>query len=710
MENWQPLFIDTQDAQRLQRHLSEADLLGRTLRRQQAQLDAWLATPLEIPGHGEGGGPEHTRHKANYQSVNLAGRFWLITGDQRYRQAVVELLSGYADLYPTLPAAHSKDTNPPGRLFHQTLNEHMWLLYAAEAYHCVLPTLSAAQRDHIENNLLRLMVAEAITTHASTFDIVHNHGLWSVAAVAICGYVLNEPQWVHQALYGLQGDSISGGFYAQLDGLFSPDGYYIEGPYYHRFGLRPLLLLAEVIERRQPELAIYQYHDRLIYRTCYALLALAYPDGTLPALNDASRTMNIRDEGAVIAVSVCWQRYGADPRLLALAQQQDTLWPGSAAPDINRALQQPFAAADWPSLQLRDGPDGRSGGVSVLRQRDGEQDLNMALLWYGQHGSIPQLHSALNHGHFDGLHLSLFNRGREYLRDYGFGRWVNIEPKFGGRYIAENNSYCKQTVAHNTVVVDQCSQNQGQSALAEQRAGESHFFISDHPQGQAMSARARGYYQGVDQLRTVLMLNLESLAKPLIVDLFQLSSEDSHQYDYCLHGRGQLIDTNCPLTSHAEWRALGKQNGYQHLWDCARAPIAPGGSARISWLDGDTFYSATGALPLGGELIIARTGAGDPHSNLLSEPAWLWRTHGQDVLFATAIESHGWFDEASEVSLQARGSISSVQVIEHNRQLSRIALLFIDGRRLEVRVNNDYQGGQNGQEAFTLNWQPATAT
>ncbi|MCW1888963.1 hypothetical protein OK016_01010 [Vibrio chagasii] len=37
----------------------------------------------------------------------------------------------------------------------------------------------------------------------------------------------------------------------------------------------------------------------------------------------------------------------------------------------------------------------------------------MALIWFGQHGSDHQYHSALDHGHYDGLHLSVFNRGHE---------------------------------------------------------------------------------------------------------------------------------------------------------------------------------------------------------------------------------------------------------------------------------------------------------
>ena len=43
------------------------------------------------------------------------------------------------------------------------------------------------------------------------------------------GYVLNDKNFVDQALYGLD-KSGNAGFLKQLDNLFSPDGYYEEGP------------------------------------------------------------------------------------------------------------------------------------------------------------------------------------------------------------------------------------------------------------------------------------------------------------------------------------------------------------------------------------------------------------------------------------------------------------------------------------------------
>ncbi|OON39894.1 chondroitin lyase [Izhakiella australiensis] len=699
---WQTLILSKDTAAGLRQRLTADTLLGATLRGQQRSLDAALAQGINVPGQGEAGGPEHTQHKLNYQTINQAGRFWLITGERRYRDHALALLEAYAALYPRLGAALSKDTNPPGRLFHQTLNEHMFLLYAAEGYHCIMESLTEHQRQNIERHLLRLMAEEAMTLHAATFDIIHNHGIWSVAAVAICGYILDDRAMVDKSLYGLAGDGKSGGFFAQLDALFSPDGWYIEGPYYHRFALRPMLLLAQAIEARQPALRIWQYRQQHLRQCCYALLMLAFPDDTLPALNDGSKTMNLSDEGALMAVSFCWQHYGSDARLAALAQRQHALWPGAGALLLDDALPVTDDRRFTHSVLLRDGEQGDRGGMGILRQQSADGDRQMALMWFGQHGSIPQLHSALNHGHFDGLHLSWFCRGREVLRDYGFGRWVNIEPKFGGRYIAENNSYCKQSVAHNTVVVDEQTQNAASSLEAEKRWGECRWFVTDRADGQGMSAVLREYYPGVAMQRTVLMLPLAELEAPLLLDLFALHSEALHQYDYCLHGRGQLICTNKALASEPERVALGESGGYQHLWRCAATEIAAGDCSQLTWLDGDSFYSVSCAQPEGGELLVAMSGAGDPQFNLRQEPVWIWRTRGASTLFASAIEAHGYFDEATETSLNARSAIDEVKVLAHSSLQSRVMIRFKQGKVLEVRVN--YSQSQDDNACFTLSW------
>lgn len=679
------LFLSHQDIADLRTHLNRRTLPGNTLHRQQRQLEAWLQRPLWIPGHGEGGGPEHAQHKLNYQMMDLAGLHWLLNGDERCRDAVLALLSGYADIYPTLGNATSRDSNPPGRLFHQTLNEDMFLLYAAAAWHCVKGSASPEMRDHIESNLLCLMVQEALTVHSTTFDIVHNHGMWSVAAIAICGYVTGHPEWVEVALHGRLHDDISGGFYAQLDQLFSSDGYYIEGLYYQRFALRPLLLLAAAIDRYQPELNIWDYRDRLIHRACFTLFDMAFPDGTLPALNDASKSMNLRDEGALMAVSLCRQHYGASPQLSALAHYQQQCWPCRGALELSS--DEHHAETARRSQLFRDGVLGERGAGGILRTQPAGQLESMVMMWWGGHGNIAGMHSALNHGHFDGLHLSYFTRGVEILQDYGFARWVNVEPKFGGRYVPENNSYAKQTVAHNTVVVDEGCQNLGDKERAAARHGKTQMFRGDGPH-QAMSAIIEDYWPGVHQQRTVLLLELPQCEQPLLVDLFAVNSATAHQYDYCLHTLGQIIHSSLPLDAPSARAPLGDSSGYQHLWRCASAQLPAQQNMQLSWLAHDSFYTLTSVLPQQGELIIARTGASDPAFNLREEPAWIVRTRAQSTLFASILECHGEFDESREISRQARGNVDKIVVEQHTPEQTVLWIHFHQGEPCRVAVDN----------------------
>ena len=51
-----------------------------------------------------------------------------------------------------------------------------------------------------------------------------------------------------------------------------------------------------------------------------------------------------------------------------------------------------------------------------------------------------------------------------------------MEPKFGGRYLPENGSYAKQTVAHNVVVVDMISRKRANRKEAEKFYAGRHFF------------------------------------------------------------------------------------------------------------------------------------------------------------------------------------------------------------------------------------------
>ncbi|WED23533.1 heparinase II/III family protein [Vibrio sp. JC009] len=701
--NYQPLLLSFEEAKKLREDLGKETILGRTLSRDIRQLEQYMdQIGIEVPGHGEAGGYEHNRHKQNYIHMDIAGRLFLITAEDKYGQYIVDMLTAYASVYPTLESNISKDTNPPGKLFHQTLNENMWMLYASCAYSCVYHTLTAEQKDFIETNLFKPMIEMFVVTYAHDFDIVHNHGLWAVAAVGICGYAINDQETVDKALYGLKLDKVSGGFLAQLDQLFSPDGYYMEGPYYHRFSLRPIYLFAEAIERRQPELEIYQFNDQVIKTTTYAVMCTAFPDGTLPALNDSSKTISINDEGVIIATSVCFHRYEKSDTLISMANHQKDVWVHISGQDLSEAVAntsdiKPF---NWGSLFVSDGPEGDKGGVSILRHRDSKDDDTMALIWFGQHGSDHQYHSALDHGHYDGLHLSVFNRGHEVLHDYGFGRWVNVEPKFGGRYIPENKSYCKQTVCHNTVTVDQKTQNDFDTATAESRFGQKHFFVADNQKLQGMSARVADYYPGTEMQRTVLLADLEEFEKPLVIDVYRITADKEHSYDLPFHYSGQIIRTDFDYRTESRLKPLGAEFGYQHLWNIGSGTVQ--GSALVSWLHDSSYYSLVTSAAPDSEVIFARTGANDPDFNLRSEPVFIMRQSGQNHVFASVLETHGYFNESTEASVGARGLVRSVEVLGQNEQGTVVTISLESGKQYKVAISNREEAAQNELHSVSL--------
>jgi len=693
--SYQPLLMNFEEAAELRKELGTTSLLGKALSRDIETVDTYMTNiGIEVPGHGEGGGYEHNRHKENYMRMDTAGRLFLITEDTKYRDYIVDMLTAYANVYPTLESNVSRDSNPPGKLFHQTLNENMWMLYASCAYSCIYHTLSEDQKRHIEDDLLKQMIEMFVVTYAHDFDIVHNHGLWAVAAVGICGYAINDQESVDKALYGLKLDKVSGGFLAQLDQLFSPDGYYMEGPYYHRFSLRPIYLFAESIERRQPELEIYKFNDSVIKTTSYAVFATAFPDGTLPALNDSSKSISIDDEGVIMATSVCYHRYEKNSTLLSMANHQKNVWVHASGKTLSDAVEnttdiKPF---NWGSLFVTDGPKGEKGGVGILRHRDEKDDDTMALIWFGQHGSDHQYHSALDHGHYDGLHLSVFNRGQEVLHDYGYGRWVNIEPKFGGRYIPENKSYCKQTVAHNTIVVDQKTQNNFNTALAETKFGQKHFFVADDQKLQGMSGSISEYYDGIDMQRSIIMADIEEFEKPLVIDIYRIKSDAEHQYDLPVHHSGQIMRTDFTYDSETIWRPLGEDNGYQHLFNVGSGSVE--NSSLVSWLHGNSFYSYVSSAVADSKVIFARLGANDPDFNLRTEPAFILRQSGKDHVFASVLETHGYFNETFEASLNARGLVESVTVVGDNEVGTVVSIKTTTGNTYEYGISNQAEGEQ----------------
>lgn len=661
----QPILLTEAEVELLRKEVGKPSLMGKSIEANRKELEAFMRLPLDVPGHGEAGGYEHNRHKQNYTYMNLAGRLFLITQEEKYAQFVKDLLAIYAEKYLTFDFHVQKNTNPTGRLFHQILNEHCWLMFTSLAYSCVASVMTEEERTAVVERIFEPMLDMFTVKYAHDFDRIHNHGIWAVAAVGICGLAIGKPEYLEMSVYGQDRDD-TGGFLAQISQLFAPSGYYMEGPYYHRYAIRPTCVFAEVVHRHMPEVDIYNYKDKVIGNTVQAMLATAYPNGEFPALNDASRTMSITDMGVQVAVSVYSKHYGMDDNILGMAKIQNAVWMHPCGLELSQAYDKAIADREigmpfWPSVELNEGPTGNNGAQGFIRMQDKTGDVSQLVMNYGQHG--------MGHGNFDTLGITFFNRGQEVLREYGFCRWVNVEPKFGGRYLDENKSYARQTIAHNVVTIDEQCQNGFDVDRADSVHGLPHFFKVEGTEINGMSAFANDHYPNTDMQRSVFMLNLDELEAPLLLDLYRIEGEGEHQYDYSHQYDGQIVRTNFDYQSFGELSTLGDDFGYQHLWKVASGKVQD--TALVSWLQNNTYYTWLGTSSSAkqngdNEVIFTRTGANDPSFNLRSEPAFILRSKGESTLFASVLETHGYFNEEFEQSVNARGQVKDIRVVGYN--------------------------------------------
>ena len=177
-------------------------LFAAEMDRARALLDEAIAEGVVVPQPKDpGGGYTHERHKKNFRIIYNGGELYRITGEEKYRDYVRDVLLAYAEMYPTLqPHPARKGTQSAGRIFWQVLNDAMWLVDSIRGYEAIRDTLTDAERDTIDNQLFRKAAEFLSTGSPVTFSKIHNHATWATAGVGMTGYVIGEPEFVEIAL------------------------------------------------------------------------------------------------------------------------------------------------------------------------------------------------------------------------------------------------------------------------------------------------------------------------------------------------------------------------------------------------------------------------------------------------------------------------------------------------------------------------------
>ena len=659
------MVVSASDIQLMRDALGNVPLFDRAYAEAKETVDRALARPIDVPVPKDAGGYTHERHKQNYIEMQFAGILFQVSKDERYAIFIRDMLLKYAAIYPTLGRHPMTASKEYGRLFWQSLNETVWMVHVAQAYDCIYDWLKPADREIIESKVLRPMANFFTGEQVATIDRIHNHGTWMVAAVGMLGYALRDQNLVDIALYGTKKDKKTG-FLRQMDLLFSPDGYYTEGAYYARYAMMPFILFAQAIQNNQPELNISKYRNQILKSAVDCMLQLTDPNGRYIPINDATKNMSLLSRETVLAVDVAYANFGGDKGLLAIAQKQGRTTLDGAGLTVARALQLEKGPLKfgYKSAEYTDGAAGNEGAVGILRSAS-VSDQSMLVMKYTAHG--------FEHGHYDKLSFLFYDQGREILQDYGSARFINVEPKYGGRYLRENETWAKQTIAHNTVAVDGISHYGGVYKVAQQNHADRHYFSTSDPDVQIMSGKVMGAYDGVVLQRTMAMVRDNSMPKPLIIDVFRVEATKEHRYDLPFYYLGHLVFTNVPYKAFDSSRTrMGSANGYQHLWKEAEGTAA--GTVRCTWLEGGRYYSIVSAADDATKVFFTRIGASDPEFNLRNEPGIMLRRTAALTVFATVLEQHGTFEPVDELSVGASGRIKDVKVLESNSEASIIEI------------------------------------
>ena len=234
-------------------------------------MDAEIERGIDTPVPKDySGGYTHERHKRNFVIMQKAGALYQILDDEKYADYVRDMLFQYEAMYKDLPLHPKERSYARGKLFWQCLNDANWLVFVSQAYDAVYDFLSEEERGTLEKNLFRPFADHISVDSPQFFNRVHNHSTWGNAAVGMIGLVMGDDELVDRALYGIEDDGLvvgskdndggfikvegqKAGFLANIEGPFSPDGYYTEGPYYQRYAMYPFLVFAQGLHNVKPE-------------------------------------------------------------------------------------------------------------------------------------------------------------------------------------------------------------------------------------------------------------------------------------------------------------------------------------------------------------------------------------------------------------------------------------------------------------------------
>jgi len=549
---------------------------------------------------------------------------YLYTGEERYAHKGMVLLDRIADVYPAMdvtafrwqagfdngdPAVHTAQGKTVNDIWETGVANSLIQAYdafwpaietdsallsfvqdKASTYGISTPKATAADlRRHIEDHVLRL-VLPAVKNSQIRGNTGMHHATLALAAVVLdsageSNEILDfcfQPGALVQvkdasAPYGRRYEVTGGDLARLLVDAVDRDGNGNESaPGYNTLWLNSLLPMADAVAgyQRYPD---YDLFGNVKFRSMFTAVAPIMMLGRYtPSIGDSG---NAGGPGLVSNLTTSTVGFTAtgDPML---AQLIDLLAKGDlsavhgsvfdADPEAIRDQVQAVVAEQGP---LNPATTHLTGyGFSGLRQGAGS-DARAIWTYYGR---------SSGHGHLDCLNLGVHGAGMDLAPDLGYPEVTGSDP--------ERLNWTAATVSHNTVVVDEASQQPQWVATP--------LLLGTGEQVSLAEIESAKAYPTLDRYRRTTALVKVDEASSYAVDLFRVSGGKSHVFSF--HGGpGPVTTSGLTLAEQTSGSYAGpevpfrdpsyntaKRCGFNYL-DKVERDTTPAPSWSVDWAIGD---------------------------------------------------------------------------------------------------------------------------
>lgn len=465
--------------------------------------------------------------------LNL-GRAYLLTGDKRYAHKAAVMLYRLAEVYPSMDYQNQSHfaltRKAAGRTYLGKVFNWIWETdfsrYYSESYDAIWDTIdsdTALQqlyqkdgqqiRSFIEANLLE----EAIDAYNQN-KIRGNYGTHqrSLIYILLARQKADTQKYFSQLVNDPGVDRPHSGLLYTLYNQVWRDGNPLESPGYNWGGFTSsYAVLSKMLQRGGYNL----YEDpklKLLFDWPLNIMAIGK---YTPDIGDSGSTLGgVKGHAGANTSRVYRAAYAAykTPRYLDwLASANLTGADGIRSFD---ALFDPLVPETKSNLGDRALPPQPSRlfagfGLGMLNDK---QDSTALALTYNMH---------VSHYHWDFLNFGLFANGQKMMPDLGYPDAMNGKVK-------EIYTWSKNTISHNTVVVDEERQNRNEPGVLHD--------FADGSFARSIDASSPTYLQTSEYRRNMIMVDAGN-GQSYTVDFFRVNGGTTH--DYSLHGPPGKVQT-----------------------------------------------------------------------------------------------------------------------------------------------------------------------